>query len=299
MSALSIIARTDLSCLRIGGRDRQDFLNRLCSQKIVSNQNGDVLPAAFLNANGTVVALFHLWFRQTDIILICKKSLEDRILKFINDFHFGEDLICEKWAEPKIAELRQNQFAFGALKSAQIINGYTILPLESWKVISNQDEIRRAYAVLESVSGDIAKTFGGEILTSSQDYEQRVRAGVPSFPEEIKESNIILEGPFESYVHRNKGCYPGQEVVERIYTYGNVAKKIISFELKGKIGSFQTLTNGEIQAEGVAVGTILSIAKTREGAIGFASIKRLPLEKKQRLEALDSTGSYVIFSLST
>jgi folate-binding protein YgfZ len=54
----------------------------------------------------------------------------------------------------------------------------------------------------------------------------RIQAGVPRAGVELTEKEIILEGNWEAPISSNKGCYPGQEVVERIHTYGQVNKKL-------------------------------------------------------------------------
>lgn len=286
---LQIVFRKDLFCLLISGKDRVDFLNRLTSQRIVFAKPGEVLPAAFLKANGTPVALFHLWIREQDIVLIGKHVLEAQILKFIDDFHFGEDLKVEKWKGIYVYEIRQ--------KKLFTPKDFTILPLEPWSIKAGI--VERAYVLSEHDFDTVAEGLGAIKVSDEENFMHRAYAGVPEHPEEFSDSNIILEGPFDVYVHRNKGCYPGQEVVERIYTYGNVAKKIMTFKISDKISDFESLRCAEIYAEGKVVGNILSLCNTVNGVLGFAIVKRLALEKNLRLEALDSTSSYLIFSLST
>ncbi len=297
----NVLIRSDLIVFKISGSDRVDFLNRLCSQKVVSTKTGEVLPSAFLKANGTPVALFHLWIRENDVVLIARKSLENQVSKFIDVFHFGEDIQLSKWEDINVCELRQNQFEFSPLSTVMIKGPHAILPIEAWTLKNTQEVIQRVYVLSastgEGVGEGVAKDFGGELLSEKDDFMQRAYAGIPKHPEELTESNIILEGPFGEYVHRNKGCYPGQEVIERIYTYGNVAKKIFTFKINGPVSDTEAMKHAEIYAEGKPVGNILSLQNTSDGVMGFAIVKRLPLENKQRLEVIDSTGRHLIFSL--
>jgi len=48
----------------------------------------------------------------------------------------------------------------------------------------------------------------------------RFEAGVPEFGSEISSEQILLEGGLNDTFSRYKGCYPGQEVIERISAYG-------------------------------------------------------------------------------
>lgn len=54
----------------------------------------------------------------------------------------------------------------------------------------------------------------------------RLDAGIPEVGRELARDAIFLEGHFERPIARNKGCYPGQEVIERIFTYGQVNRKL-------------------------------------------------------------------------
>src|SRR5207302_288919 len=55
----------------------------------------------------------------------------------------------------------------------------------------------------------------------------RAEAGYFALGIDINEKNTIVESSLASHVARDKGCYPGQEVVERVFTYGNVSKKLV------------------------------------------------------------------------
>jgi folate-binding protein YgfZ len=73
-------------------------------------------------------------------------------------------------------------------------------------------------------------------LSEDQYTEAALLAGWPRWGVDINSTNLILEGPFAPYVSRDKGCYPGQEIVERVFTYGNVAKKLVGLKVPHGIG---------------------------------------------------------------
>jgi len=58
-------------------------------------------------------------------------------------------------------------------------------------------------------------------------------------------------------LHFSKGCYLGQEIVERIRSRGNVHRHLRQLELDGPLPK----TGSELQLDGVAVGTITSAAE--------------------------------------
>jgi folate-binding protein YgfZ len=61
----------------------------------------------------------------------------------------------------------------------------------------------------------------------------RVEAGIPRYGVDMDQDNLLLETGLESHVSFSKGCYLGQEVVERIRSRGHVNKKLSGIVLEG------------------------------------------------------------------
>jgi folate-binding protein YgfZ len=55
----------------------------------------------------------------------------------------------------------------------------------------------------------------------------RTEAGVPRYGIDFTEDNLLLEVGIDNAVSFTKGCYLGQEVVERIRSRGHVNKKLV------------------------------------------------------------------------
>ena len=61
----------------------------------------------------------------------------------------------------------------------------------------------------------------------------RMEAGIPKAGTELNEEIVPPEANLEGKAFSlNKGCYPGQEVVARMDTYGNVRRKLVGLVLK-------------------------------------------------------------------
>ena len=61
----------------------------------------------------------------------------------------------------------------------------------------------------------------------------RVEAGVPRYGVDFSEENLLLEVGLNNAVSFTKGCYLGQEVVERIRSRGHVNKMLVGLVLNG------------------------------------------------------------------
>ncbi|HLG22542.1 MAG TPA: glycine cleavage T C-terminal barrel domain-containing protein, partial [Candidatus Manganitrophaceae bacterium] len=63
----------------------------------------------------------------------------------------------------------------------------------------------------------------------------RIEAGRPRYGTDIDEHIIPIEAGLEAEaISYTKGCYPGQEVIARIQTYGHVNKHLSGLIIEGK-----------------------------------------------------------------
>jgi folate-binding protein YgfZ len=97
----------------------------------------------------------------------------------------------------------------------------------------------------------------------------RIAAGIPRYGQDIRERDLPQETEQPRALHFSKGCYIGQEIVERIRSRGNVHRKFTGFEVLGQLPAVGT----NLQTNGRDVGEITSAAS-------------LPLGGGERLVAL-------------
>jgi aminomethyltransferase len=64
----------------------------------------------------------------------------------------------------------------------------------------------------------------------------RIEAGIPKAGTELNEEIVPPEANLEGKAFSlTKGCYPGQEVVARMDTYGNVRRRLVGLSLKDSV----------------------------------------------------------------
>ena len=77
-----------------------------------------------------------------------------------------------------------------------------------------------------------AKQIGGRAVGWTAFETARIEAGIPRFGADMDETNIPLECGIESRaVVYNKGCYIGQEVINRIHSVGHVTRELRGLRL--------------------------------------------------------------------
>jgi folate-binding protein YgfZ len=84
----------------------------------------------------------------------------------------------------------------------------------------------------------------------------RIAAGIPRYGQDIRERDLPQETEQERALNFSKGCYIGQEIVERIRSRGSVHRKFTGFEVGGPLPA----PGMKIQADGKELGEITSAA---------------------------------------
>jgi len=81
-----------------------------------------------------------------------------------------------------------------------------------------------------------AKKTGGSICGWTAFETARIEAGVPRFGADMNDTNLPMEcGIEKSAMNFNKGCYIGQEVLNRVHTMGHVTKELRGLRLAGDL----------------------------------------------------------------
>jgi folate-binding protein YgfZ len=219
--------RKALAVIKFTGKDSQDFLQRITSQDFKNWEPFQQKHGAFLNHIGGTIATFLATQIPDGFLLVFQKGSLPRALQQVEKMLFSEDLTYKE------------------------VHEYSAMEMTS--------EAEDDYRVLVDLKDDI-DAFAERLKQKSfVEYDEeawknlKIKNFQPLDQTDLNESNIILEAGLESFVHRNKGCYPGQEVVERIYTYGNIPRKFV------QLISSSPLVMGDIFLENQKVGRVTSV----------------------------------------
>jgi folate-binding protein YgfZ len=131
--------------------------------------------------------------------------------------------------------------------SITIIHAYSPLTprYELWTEPASIAELSRA--LLEA----------GAVPCEPQSLEWlRILEGTPLYGTDIRERELPQETGQSRALHFAKGCYLGQEIVERIRSRGNVHRGFTAFRLDGELPAAAT----KLQADSKEVGELTSVA---------------------------------------
>jgi folate-binding protein YgfZ len=112
--------------------------------------------------------------------------------------------------------------------------------------------------------------------------KERIESLTPSYPNEINSSVLPMECGLDHLAHENKGCYPGQEVIEKIRSYGRSPRQLVKIRGSGALPQLPTTiqmcsANGQEQI--TDAGILTSVIATEDNNwVGLAIIKRARLD---------------------
>ncbi len=264
------------------GTDRVRWLNGMVTNNIRDLAQGHGVYAFLLNPQGHILGDLYAYNRGDSLIIDADQSQAEKLLATFDHYIIMDDvevanisaqLTAVGIAGPRAHDLlRAAGIEIPQLESLQFVDvtwrsvAITVVrgdnpSVESYELWLSPDQVPSLRAALAKAGATTVGTGALELL--------RVAEGIPRYSQDIRERDLPQETEQQRALHFSKGCYVGQEIVERIRSRGNVHRKFTGFEVQGELPPVGT----KIQADGRDVGEITSIAS-------------LPLASGQRRVAL-------------
>lgn len=121
-----------------------------------------------------------------------------------------------------------------------------------------------------------AKSVGGLAVGWTAFEIARIEAGIPRFGADMDETNIPLECGIEARaISYNKGCYIGQEVINRIHSIGHVNRELCGLRLADDLKTLPA-RGDKLFKDGKEVGYVTSavFSPTVKGNIALGYLRR-------------------------
>jgi len=246
----------DWAVIEVSGPDAGDFLHRLSSADIKRLPADQATLGAFLTGKGALIGFGFIYRTQTAYWIVAGPQQAERLCSHLEQFHFQEQLAIQKKSDKEISVV-------------VCYNSDLMSATPTWKDFFHP---QLSWAL---VSPDLVPR---DILPIQKFHELRISAGMPYFGWEVFEGDLILEAGLEKAVARNKGCYPGQEVVERVFTYGQVNWKLLRVELNLRKPIQTGSCDLKLSLNGKEVGVLRSLAQDAKSATAGSGLARLRKE---------------------
>ena len=138
---------------------------------------------------------------------------------------------------------------------------------------------------LESGPGDVPPALA-PLATAAfgADERARIQAGLPRHGHEVVDDFNAYEAGLAGEVHLAKGCYTGQEALQRLVTYDSVRRERVRLTGAGPPPALQ-----DVLAGGETVGRLTSATSADAGWVALAIVRVTALESGAALSSADGT----------
>ena len=231
------VARMDLSArgrFRVTGRDRARLLHNVTSNEVKKLTPGSGCYTFLLTPQGRIQADLTLLCFSDHFLIDTEPELREKVPQLILKYKVADQVEIEDITDRTFALGLEGPEASAALAAAGApipAAPYTHLPWDKW-IVANMTETGepgfRAFG-----EGPAPALFAGiPAATEAESRQVRIENGRPRFGEDIRETTLPQESGQMHAVNFEKGCYIGQEIVERIRARGHVNKKLVRLAIE-------------------------------------------------------------------
>ncbi len=267
--------------LRATGEDRQRFLHAMCTQPVEDLQPGQGAYAFFLDPQGRIQSDAHLLARGDHVFVETEPEAVGPLVQHLERFIIMDDVTLEDLTSSVSVVALEGPAAdeiAGSLFGELPTRAFAGVEAESLLIVRNSLTGQPGWRfVAESGRGaDLVHRIerAGAAPASAEDFRTvRVENQVARFGEDFFLSNLPQETQRLDAVSFTKGCYIGQEIVERVRSRGQVNRLLVGLELEsGTAPAAGSAVMFEDEEVGRLTSPVYSPALGR--AAGFSILRR-------------------------
>src|SRR5216684_1836332 len=234
--------------IAVTGSDRVRWLNGMATNNVRDLAPGHGVYSFLLNAQGRIQADLYVFQRGESLLVDAERQQREKVLQLFDHYIIADDVEIADVSDKLTAlglsgpesrnvleraciavpDLKHLRFADVAWKEKTI----TLLrsgeeARESWQVWIAPQHAGELWAALLKAG---ARPIGTTALNLF-----RISRGIPQFGVEIRERDLPQETGQTRALNFTKGCYLGQEIVERIRSRGAVHRQFGAFGVEGTL----------------------------------------------------------------
>jgi folate-binding protein YgfZ len=232
-------ARLDLSArarFRVTGRDRARLLHNVTSNDVKKLTPGSGCYAFLLTPQGRIQADLNILCFPDHFLIDTEPELREKAPQLILKYKVADQVELEDVTDRTFAIGLEGPEAADALGAAGApIPGepYAHLSWGEWTVANMSVSGEPGFRVFGEGPAPVLFTSGVAAASDADVRQVRIENGRPRFGEDIRETTLPQETGQMHGVSFQKGCYIGQEIVERIRAQGHVNKRLVRLAING------------------------------------------------------------------
>jgi folate-binding protein YgfZ len=225
--------------IRVLGEDRARLLHAMTTQDVQSLTPGHGVYAFFLNAQGRILGDVNIFCREDCFLLDTEPETRQKLFDHIDRYIIADDVTLEDATGEMATIAVEGPQASAILErmgapvpesdyETRAWSGMTVARVSSsgtggFFVFLNPAKKGDLIAAIEAKG--IAEATPDDARTV------RIEHGRPRYGEEITERYLVQETAQLQAVHFSKGCYLGQEIVERVRSRAQIHRVLRRIEV--------------------------------------------------------------------
>jgi aminomethyltransferase len=271
------------------GDDRARLLHAMTTNHVQQLTPGTGCYAFFLNAQGHIQADVNLLCLEDRFLLDTEPETRERVFRHLDKYIIADDVALEDVTATLACVAAEGPHAAAVLAAI----GAPALDVEyahaSWDgaIVERVNETGapgfRIFMPAETKADWIARLESAGAVYATPDEARTVRLehGKPRYGEDIFDTTLPQETQQMHAVHFAKGCYIGQEIVERIRSRGRVNRLLVKLEVEGEapLAGGTKITAGAAEAGEItsstfspALGKVVALAYLRAQYAGDRTV---------------------------
>ena len=239
---------------RVTGEDRVRWLNGMVTNTVKDLRPGELNYTFVLNAQGRIQGDAEVWAQPDSLLLVTDASQAEKLSGHLDRFIIMDDV-----------ELRREESLTALGLAGPGAAGLLTARIEPGRFLDQDGTLigrvgPREFVVWTTDVEAWRERLAGAVACGPEAVEAlRVLRGVPRYGADITERSLPQETGQMRALNFTKGCYLGQEIVERVRSRANLNKSLRVFELRGSLPAPGTALYAEGRPE--AQGELTSITQ--------------------------------------
>jgi folate-binding protein YgfZ len=264
--------------IMVKGRDRVRWLNGMITNTIkdlpLNRGNYNFL----LNPQGRILGDMYAYTRGEYLLLDTDRSQLETVMNTLKRFIIMDQVELSDVSESVMAiglcGPTAEQVLAAAGVNAKGLEPLEVRELDSFTLVRGPEQKPGWYEIwagsenTEKIWETLAKAGAQPVGTEALEL-WRVMHGIPKYGQDIRERDLPQETEQGQALNFTKGCYIGQEIVERIRSRGQVHRKFTGFEFPEALPQ-----PGKFEENGRVVAEITSVAQIGAKKIGLGYVRR-------------------------
>lgn len=316
----AIVDRSDRTTFEIVGADRATWLHNLTTNEVRNISAGEGNYAFALNVKGRILFDLNILVQQDSILIDLDRRFADRARAHFDKYTITEEITLTDRSDEVV------RFALAGVGAMEVLGAMGCSQLSAMSTLGSRKielfdtdmtlfrhdfcgppgveliiPADRAVSVWESFTQTGGTPRAVPVGANAVEVH-RIEVGIPRSGAEITDDLVPAEtGQFDRAVSYQKGCYLGQEIVERMRSRDVLARRLCSLTFEGD--SCPVADAALNRADGATIGKVTSVCRSMATGrmIGIGLIKTDGCEDGSRIKVSwpDGSSEAVVASLSS